>query len=95
MILIRPHGLQNPAGGGAVSPLTLRNHRPLGITEELVWGSLGSWGQGRQVLALGHPRLLYVLEELRTDPLADSGPEAERRVGGELWQVTSGMRESG
>ena len=40
---------------------------------------------GQLVLALGHPRPLYVLEELRTEPQADSGLGAEgERLRGEL-----------
>ena len=71
----------DPGGGeGAVSALTLGHHRLLGTMEETVWGFWGSWttwSQGRQVLALRHPRPLYVMEELRTDP-------PEGRAGGKL-----------
>ena len=42
--------------------------------------------KGRLVLALGHPRPLYVAEELRMSPQMDSGRgwEAKGKVGGEL-----------
>ena len=39
--------------------------------------------------------LLYVSDQLRTGPRTDSGPGAKGRVGGEPWQFTAGIRESG
>ena len=80
---VGPHRPQNPASGdgrgcgGEVQTLTLGHYRLLGTTEELVLGFLDACCQGQQVLALRHPRPLYVVEELRTDP-------PEGRAGGKL-----------
>ena len=84
-------GRRTPLGSGEegiFSALSLGHHRLLGTMEETVWGFWGSWttwSQGRQVLALRHPRPWYVAEELRTGPQANSGVGAEgERVGREL-----------
>ena len=66
------------------------------VGEVAIWGLWASWRTettGSQTQTF--QTLLYVTEELRTGPLGDSGPGAEGRVGGEPWQFTTGMRESG
>jgi hypothetical protein len=50
----------------------------MGIMGELTLGSLSLTVARNKCLALGHPRQLYVAEELKMDPWKDSSLEAER-----------------